>query len=217
MKKKIKMSCLFLLVLLTACAPVLTPPPEGMLETMVAATVQALPTNTPFPTLTSTITPPGLRDLPMQEATLTPYPSITPFPTFTLMPTLTETATEVGLASRQGVYQGHGNFACMVMDQKPTNWTRVKPDTLIYATWSVKNMGALEWKPGHVMIDHESGEKIFAYKSVQDIPYQIKPGETKDIVIVLRAPKNGGDYHTTFILERGGEPFCRLIIGISVR
>ena len=217
MKKQLKATFLVLLVLLTACSPALTPPPEGMLETMVAATVQALPTNSPFPTITVTITPPSVRDLPLQESTLTPYPSITPFPTFTFTPTLTETPTEVGVASRQGVYQGHGNFACMVMDQKPNNWVRVKPDSLVYATWSVKNVGALEWKPGHVMIDHERGDKIFAYKSVQDIPYPVKPGETKDIVIVLRAPKKGGDYHTTFILERGGDPFCRLIIGISVR
>lgn len=209
--------CFFLLVL-TACAPALSPPPDGFLETVIAATVQALPTNTPYPTAEPTFTPlPPRAAQPADEFTPTPFVSITPFPTFTLTPTLTETPTEVGVASRQGVYQGTGNFACMVMDQKPVNWTRFRPGTQVNAAWTVKNVGALEWKQKHVSIVYEQGTKIYAHKQEQELAFTVQPGETRDIIVALRMPEKGGDYHVTFGLQRGGDIFCRLIIGVSVR
>lgn len=204
-------------LVLTACAPAITPPPEGMLETMVAATVQALPTNTPLPTPVGTVTLRPTRLPPTEIFTPTPGVSITPFPTFTSTPTITETATEVGVAARQGVYQGSGNYACMVMSQKPLNWTKFKPGTLIYATWTVKNVGAQEWKSSTVQIAFEDGAKVYEYGPKQDFPFVVKPGETRDIVVVIRAPDKGGDYHSTFGLQRNSDFFCRLIIAVSVR
>jgi hypothetical protein len=209
--------CFFLLAL-TACAPALSPPPDGFLETVIAATVQALPTNTPYPTAESTFTPlPPRSAQATDEFTPTPFVSITPFPTFTFTPTLTETPTEVGVASRQGVYQGGGNFACMVMNQKPANWSRFRPGTIVNASWTVKNVGALEWKPNHVSIVYEEGAKIYAHKQEQELAFIVQPGETRDIIIALRMPEKGGDYQVTFGLQRGGDIFCRLIIGVSVR
>lgn len=203
------------LLLLTACAPVATPLPEGMLETMVAATVQALPTNTPLPT--ATITPRSTRIPPTEIFTPTPGVSITPFPTFTLTPTLTETPTEVGVAARQGVYQGSGNFACMVMNQKPTNWSKFEPGTLIYAVWTVKNVGAKEWNKGGLDVVYVDGTKTYEYGPKQELAITVKPGETRDIVVVVRAPSEGGDYLTTYGLARSGNVFCQLIMGVSVR
>jgi hypothetical protein len=204
------------LMFLTACAPALTPPPEGLLETVIAATVQSLPTNTPYPTGTHTVTVSAPRLLPT-ESTPTPFASLTPLPTFTLSPTLTETPTEVGVGSRQGVYQGSGNFACMVMNQKPVNWSRFRPETVINAAWTVKNVGALAWKSGHVSIVYENGDKIYAHSQDQELGFTVQPGETRDIIVPLRMPKKGGDYRVIFGLQRGGDVFCELIIGISVR
>jgi hypothetical protein len=203
------------LLFLLACAPVATPPPAGMLETMVAATVQALPTNTPYPT--TTFTPQSTRLPPTEIFTPTPVISVTPFPTFTLTPTLTETPTDVGVAARQGVYQGGGNFACMVMDQKPTNWSKVRPETLIYATWTIKNVGAKDWVKDGLDIIFVNGTRIYEYAPKQKLAFAVPAGHTRDIVIVVRAPKQGGDYQTTFGLQRSDSVFCQLIIGISVR
>jgi len=204
------------LLFLLACAPAaVTPPPEGYLETMVAATVQALPTNTPYPTWTAT--PRVTRQPPTEVFTPTLSVSLTPFPTFTLTPTLTETPTEMGVAARQGVYQGSGNFACMVMNQKPVNWSKVRPDTLIYATWAVKNVGARDWQKDGLDILYLDGQRIYEYAPKQKLAFDVPVGQTRDIVIVVRAPKQGGDFKTTFGLQRGDNMFCQLIIGISVR
>jgi hypothetical protein len=204
------------LLFLLACAPTaVTPPPEGYLETMVAATVQALPTNTPYPTGTST--PRGTRPTATDIFTPTLAVSLTPFPTFTFTPTLTETPTEMGIAARQGVYQGSGNFACMVMDQKPVNWSKFAPGTLIYATWTVKNAGARDWEKNGLDIVYVNGERIYEYAPKQKLAFDVPAGQTRDIVIVVRAPKTGGDFRTTFGLQRSDNTFCQLIIGISVR
>lgn len=215
--KLLRINILLVLALVTACAPALTPPPEGMLETVIAATVQALPTLTPLPKSTEAPVSRATRLPPTEIFTPTLSVSITPFPTFTMTPTLTETATEVGVAARQGVYQGSGNYACMVMDQKPVNFTKFKPGTLVYAVWTVKNVGAKEWTKGGLDIVYSSGTKINEYGPKQALSFNVKPGETRDIVIVIRAPDKGGDYLTTFALERGGNKFCDLILGVSVR
>jgi hypothetical protein len=204
------------LVFLTACAPAFTPPPEGLLETVIAATLQSLPTNTPYPTGTHTLTVSAPRLL-LTESTPTPFASLTPLPTFTLSPTPTETPTEVGVGSRQGVYQGSGNFACMVMNQKPINWSRFRPETVVNAAWTVKNVGAMAWKSGHVSIGYVRGDKIYEHRDEQKLAFTVQPGETRDIIISLRMPKKGGDYRVVFGLERDGDIFCRLIIGVSVR
>lgn len=203
------------LLFLLACAPVATPPPEGYFETIVAATIQALPTNTPYPT--GTDTPRATRPPATEISTPTLAVSLTPFPTFTLTPTLTETPTEVGVAARQGVYQGGGNFACMVMNQKPVNWSKIAPGTLIYATWTVKNAGARDWEKDGLDIVYVDGQRIYEYAPKQKLAFRVPAGESRDIVIVVRAPKQGGDYKTTFGLQRSDNVFCQLIIGISVR
>ncbi len=200
---------------LVACAPAVTPPPEGFLETMVAATVQALPTNTPLPAATATLRP--TRAPPTEIFSPTPVMSVTPFPTITETPSLTPTATELGVAARQGVYQGSGNYACMVMNQKPTNWSKFGPNTLIYATWTVKNVGARDWVKDGLNIVYVSGQKIYEYAPKQPLAFNVPAGETRDIVIVIRTPPNGGDFQTIFGLERADNVFCQLIIGISVR
>jgi hypothetical protein len=179
--------------------------------------MQAIPTNTLAPTLVPTETLRPTRVVPTLEPSPTPFASVTPFPTFTLTPTLTATPTEVGAGSRVGIYQGDGGFACMVMNQNPLNFAKFKPGSLVSITWTVKNVGAVEWTPSRVTIVFENGQKMFAYGPTQEFPFNVKPGETRDIVIVLRAPDKGGDYRSTFGLERGGDIFCRLIIGISVR
>jgi hypothetical protein len=203
------------LLFLLACAPAATPPPAGMLETIVAATVQALPTNTPQPTATATLR--ATRVPPTDVFTVTPVVSLTPFPTFTLSPTLTETPTEVGSAAKRGVYQGSGNYACMVMNQVPINWSKFRPGTLIYATWTVKNVGAKEWTKGGLNIVFVSGTRTYEYGPKQELAFNVPPGDTRDIVVVVRAPKDGGEYLTTFGLERGGNVFCELIMGMAVR
>lgn len=218
LKKLFQIGLIGSLFLMTACVPTgVTPAPEGFLETVIAATMQAIPTNTLAPTLTPTLTARPTRALLTEEPSPTPFPSVTPFPTFTLTPTLTATPTEVGAGSRVGVYQGDGNFACMVMNQKPLNFEKFKPGSLISVTWTLKNVGAVEWSPSRVEIVFEDGQKMYAYSQTQEFPFVVQPGETRDIVIVLRAPDKGGDYRATFGLQRGGSIFCRLIIGVSVR
>lgn len=203
------------LLFLLACAPVATPPPQDLLLTIVAATVQALPTNTAYPT--NTATPRPTRLPPTEIFTATPLVTLTPFPSITPTSTITETPTDVPVAAKLGKYQGSGNYACMIMGQKPDNWSKIRPDTLVYVVWSVKNVGGKDWKKGGIDIVFKSGSKLYEYGPSRELSFDIPVGDTRDIVVVIRAPKVGGDYQTSWSLQRGDNKFCELVFNLSVR
>ncbi len=209
----IYLSLLFLL----ACAPAVTPPPSGLLATIVAATVQALPTNTPYPTATATLIPTRVRATATPPFTATPWITLTPFPSITFTPTLTETVTDVPIGVKVGKYQGRGNYACMIMGQKPDNWSKIRPDTLVYVTWSIKNVGGKDWQKGGLDIVFLKGSKLYEYGPSRELSFDIPVGDTRDIVIVIRTPKAGGDYQSFWGLKRGDNMFCELTFNVSVR
>lgn len=189
--------------------------PQAALQTVVAATVAALPSNTPRP---NTPTRRPLLPTATDFFTATPIFTLTPVPseTATLTPTAAETDLPIG-GGEVGLYQGKGNYACVVMGQKPGDWSKVKADKLLYVTWTIKNVGAKDWNRDGMDIVFVSGEKMYEYGPEQGFPYIVTPGDSRDIVVVLRTPKKGGDYRAEFGLRRGDEVFCRFRIGISVR
>lgn len=183
------------------------------LATSVAATIQALPSPSAYPSET-----PTRRLPPTPYPTMTSGPSLTALPSLTDTPTVTPTETEVPVGGGEvGKYQGGGNYACQVMGQKPNDWQKVKPDTLIYAFWNIKNVGAKDWKKGGIDILFLEGDRMDEYGALRELWFDIPAGDTREIVVVLRSPKKGGDYKTVWGLRRGDNVFCEFTIGVSVR
>ncbi|NCP85923.1 MAG: hypothetical protein CO094_05630 [Anaerolineae bacterium CG_4_9_14_3_um_filter_57_17] len=209
----------FLALTISACAPVVTiDDPQVAMETMVAATIAALPTNTPPPSATMTRRPAQALFTPTPLFTPVPVFSITPVPSSTTEPSPTPSETDLPVGGGEvGKYQGHGNFACMVMGQKPIDWKKVKADKLLYVVWTIKNVGAKEWRQGALEIIYVEGTKMYEFGPSQELAYTIPPGDTRDIVVVLRTPKAGGDYLAGFGLQHGSDVFCDFRIGVSVR
>lgn len=207
-----------LLSALSACAPAAIDDPQSAVETVAAATIAARPSNTLRPAPTSTRRPTQVFFTPTAIFTLPPIFTLTPLSTGTseASPTPSETDLPVG-GGEVGLYQGQGNFACMVMGQKPIDWTKVKADKLLYMVWTVKNVGAKEWRQGALEIVYLEGEKMYEYGPSQELAYTIPPGDTRDIVVVLRTPKRGGDYWAKFGLQHADNVFCNFRVGISVR
>ena len=99
-----KTICLLLMfILLSACS---SHPSQGALETAIANTMAARPTETPItPTLTAT-------------ATLTP----TPTPTATATPTLTPTPTQTFTPTPKPVTLEDAQKALLSLDEMPSGW-----------------------------------------------------------------------------------------------
>lgn len=201
---------IFVLASCSSERPALT---EGDLQTAIAATIQAMPTASPLPKPSATKRPTATT-----FPTPTFIPSLTPIPSFTTSPTATSTETDVPVGGGElGKYQGGGNYACQVMGQKPIDWAKVKPEQIIYAYWTIKNVGAKNWYKGGIDILFLDGDRMDEYGPLRELWFDIPAGDTRDIVIVLRAPKKGGDYKTVWGLRRGDDVFCEMSLGVSVR
>lgn len=61
-----------------------------------------------------------------------------------------------------------------------------------------------------------SGQKMYVGAKVHDFSASIASGETMDIVIGMKAPKDPGTYTTVWKLHKGQEYFCAMTIKIKV-
>jgi hypothetical protein len=215
------------LIVLSACgAPPVEQSPQDLVSTIAAATIAALPSpslapsdtelptdtpipsTTPAPTWTETLVPVIVPDLP----SLTPSPVIE-----TLTPTITLTPSPLpDSGSESGKVQGIGAYQCMVIGQKPEDWSDFKPGQLIYVVWRVKNVGERDWPKGGLEIFFIEGAKIYEFGQVQKSQVGVKVGGTGDFLVVMRAPERGGSYLTKWGLRRD-KFFCKLIFGLIVR
>jgi hypothetical protein len=206
--------------LLAACAPpaVSTPDP-GLIETIVAATVQALPTNTPPPSATASPEPTRTRPAPTETATeAPPMPTLTPLPTLTPIPTQTQvpTATSPG-GAEIGRIQGDANFACVVLSQNPPDGFQASPGQDIPVSWRIQNVGKRDWEGHNMDYGYVSGNKMSIGGELFDLGQDIKTTQTGEIVVVFEAPKKSGDFKTTWALFRGKTAFCEFSFSLTVK
>lgn len=207
------------LVLLAACAPPATPLPPGMMETMVAATIQALPSSTPQPSATLTVEPtlerPTATDLPTE----TPLPSLTPMPTFTSTLTNTPIPTATPAGYNFGKKQGDSSFGCVVVAQFPADGFEASPGQDIAVTWRIQNVGSRDWAKESIDIGYISGEKMAIGGTLFDLSKTVPAGQVGDIMLTFEAPKNknAGAYRTVWSLFRGSTPFCEFSFSLVVK
>lgn len=198
------------LLFLMACAPAVSTPDPGLLETIVAATVQALPTHTPEPTVTLTAPPTHTRVSPTPTETETPFPTLTPMPTFTDTPTETPTPTPTSDSGPEvGNRQGDANFACIVLGRTPAGTFKGSPEQNVSVTWRIRNVGDRDWRTDSIDYGYVSGEKMSAGADLFDLQRTVSAGQEGDITVLFKLPKGAGTYTTTWALYRGSTAFCK--------
>lgn len=206
-------SMLFLL----ACAPAATPLSPGMLETLVAATVQALPSPTAQPTATFTSVPTAQRPTATSWPTETTLPTIPPLPSLTPLPTDTPLPTATLAGYNLGVRQGDANFACIVTAQNPSDSFVASSGQDIAVTWRIRNVGKRDWEKENIDVGYVSGQKMAIGGTRFDLANTIPAGQAGDIVITFEAPDKAGTYRTIWTLLRGSTPFCEFGFGLVVK
>ena len=206
------------LALVGACVPAFPTPAvptvdPGVISTFIAQTVNAAGTQTsavlPTSTLTPSITPtqPTETASPTATATVviilsTPTPII--IPTFTNVPGLGGSGTS------------SDNFACRVTRVSPPNGSTFDPRDDFDVFWTVQNIGQRNWDRTDIDYIYSSGAKIHKV-SGYDLPENVRVGNSVQLGVDVRAPKDPGTYSTTWTLQRGNNEFCSLRYTIVVR
>lgn len=210
------------LALILACVPTL-PAPGGVpttdpaaINTFIAQTVEAasrqtqaaMPTSTSTPTATPTV--------------VTETPSPTPTATIVfILPTSTPLVIPTVTRSGDGGDDdddeiSSDNYSCQVVRVSPANGTVMDPREDFDAVWTVRNNGQRNWD--RTSIDHvyDRGDRIHKV-SGYDLRENVRVGNSTDLGVDMRAPKDRGTYTTTWILRAGNREFCSMSLTIVVR
>lgn len=200
-------------VIIYACAPLFAPAANiaptlspAELEVVIAQTAAFAATQTALnssPTPTTTLTP-----LPTKTPTVTP----TDTPTFVFLLS-SPTSINPTLAPNR---DGSGNYACEIISQNPANKTTFHPRDKFDAVWRVKNVGKAVWDSNNDDYRYSEGDK-FHDIAVYDLPKTVAPDDEIDIVVDMTAPKNPGNYTTTWRISAGKTEFCRMTLTIVVK
>jgi Ig-like domain from next to BRCA1 gene len=156
-------------------------------NTAVAETLTAEPTNTPVPTATST-------------------PTETPTPTPTLTPTPTATLTPVG-----GVYSSYplSGGVCYdsayIADATIPDYSEIAPGQVFQKTWLLENTGTCVWASNDRM-DFVGGYDMAGDPS--NLHQVVQPGQEAYVTVTFTAPDVAGQYTSYWRLAtRGGDSF----------
>ena len=177
---------LFGLLLLAACAsPAATaiPTPDlNPLRTEVAATVLAQVPNicalTPSATLANTAT----------QA-----------PTNTLVPATSEAVTSQTTSTAATTGTPDTRDLAMWVSQTVQDDTVFTPSQEFNMTWQIKNVGTSTWTAAY-RLRFYSGNAFGSVKEVA-LGKDVKPGETVEVGLAMKAPAQAGDYRSDWVLS----------------
>lgn len=175
--------------------------------TAAALTVQAQLTEvaalTPSPTNT-------------EEPTSTPEPSPTaegdPSAAGTVLPTLAPLVQPTQPLAQQPAASAPDK--CEYVSQSPSDGTKYLGLEYFTASWRLKNTGTTTWTKDY-MLRHYGGNRFGADDT--KLPREVKPNETIDLGRNMRAPKDGGDFNSIWVLTNAeGTNFCPIYLSIRV-
>ncbi len=226
---------LFFFFLFGGCSPAASQPvldPQAMVATIAAATVAALPTNTPQPTWTASAS------ATLARATATPISTNTPAPTIPMLssPTPLMILPGPGTLVAGTILPGSGSglgtnliFWTDVPNVYNCNPITVDPDyAQIYtprydfkARWRVFNSGTARWKADDIVFYFVGGDKMHNDLNRADgefIPIGVYKGDKVLLQIGMTSPKEPGQYSATWGLRRNKSdtPFCTFSVTIRV-
>ncbi len=203
------------LTLILACVPSLATPfptaDPNQVNQIIAQTANAAGTQTAA--ARPSLTPTALTPTP--QNTFTPSPTFTSTVIFLLAsPTSPPTATVVFSLGSGGT--SADDFACEIRSVSPANGTSFNGRAEFDVSWKVKNIGQKNWSEGAIDFVFDSGTSMSSTAGY-DLPTDVKRGETIDLAVDLRAPRQSGSYTTIWALRRGNNSFCKMSLMINVR
>jgi hypothetical protein len=215
--------------LIGGCAPASAPSqdnPQDLIATIAAATIAALPSNTPQPTWTASPIPTRPRNTP------TELPSNTPAPTLELLATPTSIYELPGpgtpLAGLTGIPLSLWTptpepFKCHLRRTRPEPYTVLKPGYHFRTEWQVWNYGSVIWKEDGVLFYFIGGDKLYndadRARDGVELAYNVYPEDKILLSVAMTAPKEPGTYSSTWGLRRENRntPFCTFDMVIRVK
>ncbi len=118
-------------------------------------------------------------------------------PEATAPPSLAPVATEVTLPCHRATF---------VRDVTVPDGSEFRPGADFTKTWRLSNSGSCSWTRGYDLV-FEAEDRMSGPKS-QPLSGEVKPGETIDVSVDLKAPKEEGDYRGLWKLQSlGGQLF----------
>ena len=214
--------------LIGGCAPASAQPgdnPHDLIATIAAATIAALPSNTPQPTWTASPIPTRARNTP------TELPSNTPAPTIELLASPTSIYELPGpgtpMAGLTGIPLSLWTptpepFKCNLNKTDPEPYTVFKPGYHFRTEWRGWNRGTVIWKWDGVIFYFIGGDKLFndpdRAKGIK-LAYNVYPQDKILLSVAMTSPKEPGTYSSTWGLRRENRdtPFCTFDMVIRVK
>jgi len=203
----------------SSVSPAATPLP-GAVETVIVETAIAAQSQTAvslppieFPTLTPT---------PTATSTRTPLPTSTVLFLFrtntaVVLPTLPGSGdSDLTATLGPNEHNYKGTLACALVKKSPSDGTVFKPRAKFTVNWTVKNTGTASWKKHTIDYRYLGGDR-FHDRGLYDMNFIVDPGETIVIKVNMYAPKEPGNYKTTWVvgLNKGG--LCQMTLAIVVK
>jgi uncharacterized protein YgiM (DUF1202 family) len=85
------------------------------------------------------------------------------------------------------------------------------------ARWTLKNTGTQTWSLAQVDYLFRAGVEMHKYEDHYDLPVDVAPGETIDLIVDMIAPQKIGPHGTTWVVKLGNDTICTLPLAIEVK
>ncbi len=108
------------------------------------------------------------------------------------------------------------DYACMLISQKPKDWTQMKRRQYFDASWTVKNTGNRVWGKNGIDLVYVGGTKMHTRGDSYDLKADVGTGKKTTLSVDMNAPKTKGYYTAIWGISKGTSLFCRLYITINV-
>ena len=159
--------------------------------TQIASTALALQTQTALAVPTATQTP---------RASSTPKATETPLFTDTPQPG-TQSGTPNALNTPKSTSQNSCDNMAFVGDVTIPDGYSAAPDEAMDKTWTVKNLGPCTWNQNYRLVFGWGGAGTNWQNATVKVYKDVKPGETIDLTLTLKAPSSSGEYRAFFVLQ----------------
>lgn len=215
-------------VLLAACTTAVPTQPAlptvdteatmSVVRTEAAATVEAelasRPTATALPT-----EPPPTATLEQATSTATSLPTATLPPPPTAVPSRTPAPGGGGGGAVVPTWTASpAAYQCSITASAPASGASFAANTDFDGRWTLKNTGNQAWMSYD--IDYrwaETGTALHTGSAVYDLSANVQPGESIDVIVDMRSPATVGNYTTTWVLAKGSQVLCTMVVKIEVK
>lgn len=190
-------------LVLTACSPSNATPTKDpqAVYTEAAITVAAGLTQTALAQPTSTVTP-------------TTQPTATQTKTLAALPTSAVATTAAVIPTTASASSGD---KAEWVTQNPADGTILYPNQNFTLVWTVKNVGTTTWTTAYQVRYYLGGSVLRFGASDTKFAKEVKPNDTLDITLQMKAPAEAGDYLSQWVLtNEDGSNFYPLTLSIKV-